>query len=666
MMRFKNAPLLFLCLGWAIQNPLFSQENWWMEEPIRLVQTNLRETDSDLDAAALAQQIEDFPANTVLFGMGGIRAHYQTDLEDHIKSETLPADRDLVAEMIREVHKRNMRFIGRFDFSRIDEPVYQKHPDWFILKPDGTPLKDHNGLHNTCINGGYYRDYIFQILTEALTNYELDGVFFNWFGNHKFTYSGDHVGVCQCDGCKKRYRERYGQELPLDYTEQYDRFMYDCSREVAGQISQLVGSLRPGCMMVTYMTEHVDATSSESDTYIWHSLPLWHYSASDNVNRVRNTDPRKMALNYVMPYVAMDWRYASTSPAGIQRRLYQAMAHGGCPAFVVLGTYDTQLDQTAVNAARPVFQWHKEHEDLYISQQNQGRVALIADPRNTESLSYRGFYRLLSELHIPFIVSEKAGEILADPLRFDLVIIPENAVYPELAGYINKGGKVLMAGTTRPAIELPPTVKLWEDAGNSYLHLEDHTLFPSLNQTEVLFLYQDFLELEAVDQPVVTLIPPSSFSPPEKVSRLTGRTLTPGLLLRDMGKGEAAYLPWDVGSLYYKYSNENHRLFMSDLIDHLLRGERQLITDAHPLVEMTLTRQAGKEQVLLHLVNLSGHTSTAFFPPIEMEDIKVQIKGAYTRAHSNVLNESLEISHSGGYTRFTVPGLGAYDVITLE
>ncbi len=93
-----------------------------------------------------------------------------------------------------------MRFIGRFDFSRIEESVYKKHPDWFILKPDGTALKDHNGLHNTCINGGYYREYIFKILTEALTNYELDGVFFNWFGNHKFTYSRDHVGVCQCRG----------------------------------------------------------------------------------------------------------------------------------------------------------------------------------------------------------------------------------------------------------------------------------------------------------------------------------------------------------------------------------------------------------------------------------------------------------------------------------
>ena len=106
----------------------------------------------------------------------------------------------------------------------------------------------------------------------------------------------------------------------------------------------------------------------------------------------------------------------------------------------------------------------------------------MADPHNTGSLSYRGFFRLLSELHIPFVVSEKASELLEAPGIFDLVIIPEKADYPELEGYIRSGGKVLIAGTTRPGVDLPATVKLWEDAGNSYLHIEDHTIFPSLEK----------------------------------------------------------------------------------------------------------------------------------------------------------------------------------------
>ena len=79
-----------LLIGMFICAPLFSPEDLWMEEPIRLVQTNLRETDSDLDPVALAEQIENFPANTVLFGMGGIRAHYQTRVDNHIISDYFP------------------------------------------------------------------------------------------------------------------------------------------------------------------------------------------------------------------------------------------------------------------------------------------------------------------------------------------------------------------------------------------------------------------------------------------------------------------------------------------------------------------------------------------------------------------------------------------------
>ncbi len=151
------------------------------------------------------------------------------------------------------------------------------------------------------------------------------------------------------------------------------------------------------------------------------------------------------------------------------------------------------------------------------------------------------------------------------------------------------------------------------------------------------------------------------------VSRLTERTHKPGLVIKELGAGQMAYIPWDVGSLYYKYSNENHRLFVSDLIDHLIRGDRQLRTDAHPLVEMTLTRQPGSDQLLLHLVNLSGHTSTAFFPPLAIwRKSVVEVKGEYKQVYSHVLDKSLDISYADGYTRFMVPRLGAYDAISIQ
>jgi len=56
-----------------------------MTEPFRLVQTNLHETDTALDPMRLDQQFADFPAKVVLFGVGGIAAHFPTSARGYIR-----------------------------------------------------------------------------------------------------------------------------------------------------------------------------------------------------------------------------------------------------------------------------------------------------------------------------------------------------------------------------------------------------------------------------------------------------------------------------------------------------------------------------------------------------------------------------------------------------
>jgi hypothetical protein len=42
---------------------------------------------------------------------------------------------------------------------------------------------------------------------------------------------------------------------------------------------------------------------SECNTAVGRPLPLWPYSASDNGNRARNSEPDKMLLNLCMSFV---------------------------------------------------------------------------------------------------------------------------------------------------------------------------------------------------------------------------------------------------------------------------------------------------------------------------------------------------------------------------
>src|SRR3954468_418629 len=160
--------------GSVASTACLSQEGWWMKEPVRWVQTNLRQTDAKLDAERLATQLADMRANVLLMGMGGIAAFYPTKVPFHYASPDLPPGTDLFGDVLNKLHARRIRVVGRFDFSKTSKAVFDAHPEWFFRKADGSPVI-YNGLYSTCINGGYYRDQAMKILAEGLENYDVDG-----------------------------------------------------------------------------------------------------------------------------------------------------------------------------------------------------------------------------------------------------------------------------------------------------------------------------------------------------------------------------------------------------------------------------------------------------------------------------------------------------------
>ena len=118
-----------------------------------------------------------------------------------------------MGEVVQLAHARGIRVVGRFDLSKTRKEVYDAHPEWFFRKANGEPVI-YNNLYSTCINGGYYRDQGMKILTEALERYDVDGLFFNMFGNQSVDYSNKYVGLCHCDSCTRKYRELYGNDIP--------------------------------------------------------------------------------------------------------------------------------------------------------------------------------------------------------------------------------------------------------------------------------------------------------------------------------------------------------------------------------------------------------------------------------------------------------------------
>lgn len=656
---------------------------WWMDEPVRFLQTNISEKDSTLDPASLVEQVADFPANTFLFNMGGIVAQYPTKVPFHYASPHLPAGRDLFGDIVTLAHARGIRVVGRFDLSKTQKAVFDAHPEWFFERVDGEPAV-YNGLYSACINGGYYREHALKILGEALDRYEVDGLFFNMFGNPSSDYSGKPMGPCHCAACQDRFHARFGRPLPTTTDDpDYAVFMADSAREVAKTIGDLIHQKRPGAAFLTYISTHTDGIMSESNTSMTRALPLWPYSASDNVNRARNSEPDKMAINLAMSFVDYPWRYVTVPPAEMRLRLYQNMAHGGPPAMAVVGTMD-QEDRSALAATRPIYQWHAAHEDLYVGQQSAARVLLL---RGSRQASYRGFFRLLSEQHIPFVVSDnlrwlddagRGGGSDGGGRTFDLVIAPDG-VPADVERYVRAGGRLLVAGVTPPPAPFHAgtvVAKRTQTQGAWRIHDRDRELLPSLKDTNLLFLDGEYVELKpaaADERPLLTLIPPAMFGPPEKVWVDKVETTVPGLIVASHGErgGRVAYVPWDVGGLYYRHSSQGHAGLMTDLIDHLLPRGRQLTSSAHPLVEITVMRQPAKGRTLVHLVNLSGHSDTAYFDPLPMRDISIDLASiglgaGLAPARAMVAEQRLPVTRTGDRGRFLLPTLGAYEVVVLD
>ena len=170
-----------------------------------------------------------------------------------------------------------------------------------------------------------------------------------------------------------------------------------------------------------------------------------------------------------------------------------------------------------------------------------------------------------------------------------------------------------------------------------------------------------FVESEGASP--LTFVPPSMFGPPEKVHVDMEDTAIPGLVLKDHGRGKVAWLPWDLGRLYYRHSQASHAGLFHDLIDLLLPAGRQVRTDAHPLVEITLMRR--RDTHLLHFINLSGHSQTGYFDPVPMSRIRVAVAGDFRSARAVRGGQDLAVTHQDGASEFTLPTLATYELVEL-
>lgn len=664
---------------------------WYNHTPLRFVQTNLSEKDANMDVDAYIQSLVDLNTTMVVFNVGGIRAMYPTNLPFHFRSPYLKGD--LVGEVIRKCHEKGIKFIARFDMSKVNESIAAKKPEWLYVGTDGKNV-NYNGEVHACINGGYQQEYVFEILKEAITTYPFDAIFFNMGGySASSDYSGVYHGICQCENCKKRFHDSTGLVLPVvadmnspSYLK-YRDFQATTTEELNQRVFKFIKALNPN---LVFQAQEGEIIRSESGTgYTWGRD--WNYHATENVKRVLDSYKDKTPNNTFNYLIGMDYRFTATSPNIGRIFMAEQMLNGATPGVYFMGRVENQYDRSSLPTVKEMFGFHKTNEKLFTNVQSLSKIGLIMGSQQ----EFRGIMKMLIEEHILFdlIQPSEVGSPDAphkleyyDALILGNVSDMDDNFISTIDNYVKNGGKLLATGfpgindkignpmnkIRLQSLGVSPDYEMFPKEQSTYLKVSDNDR-SVLGQEEfkdfdLIMMNSGFLKCKASGnaESYLRLLPDVMHGPPEKCY-FTDADITefPGIVANSFGNGKAVFIPWQIGSQYQWKGNIGQREVFLTSLKNLLKVESPLSTDASPLIEMTHIGNRNGAFEWIGMINHSGQIGDAFREPVPILNTPIRFKPVKQVKEIRLIRAGagIKFKENQGWVECVVPQVNDFEMV---
>ena len=669
-MKTKSLLTIVCLFCWYPVNAVRGEDQpapWWLK-PHRMIQTNLREIDATMDIDRYIRELKEFPVNVVKFNVGGIVANYPTDVKYHYRNPFMKGD--LTETVLRRLHAEGIRVIGRFDVSKINEKFAAEHPDWLYVSEAGKNV-NYNGQVHTCVSGGYQQEYMFAFLGEALDRYPLDGVFFNMSGYQRSDYSDNYHGICQCDNCRRLFKEYSGMDLPptQDNSPAYRKlveFTRTMSEKQTERVRAFFKAKRPDLMLY-----EVDVIRDES----WSPRGISTYHDTDKVKSSMLTMGRRQYNNTANHFIEIAYRHASVAPVLHARRVWEQLVNGAWLGFYCMGPLHRLEDRAGLDTLREIYRLHETNEAWLLDTKPAGEVGLVRRGQD----EYQGILQILCEGQVAFELTTLDPEYLN---RFPLVILPdaggldreEAAVMDD---YVKQGGKLLMTQQIPEGLTCLGDVKLVESRPaqkGAYIRIrpEDKTTLDMavLDDLDLVFLGGEFNVYQTGDEvkKLLRLIPADMFGPPEK-SYYRHVSDHPALLYRKHGKGEVACFTFDIGTHYAQQGHQGHAALLRGAIDKLLGLQRRAHVSAPPLVE--INQRAGQHDTFewISLYNHSGQRGNALHMPIPIDNIRISFWPRKPIRTVRLLQADQELTfttRNDGRIAILLPPLNHFEIVLFE
>jgi hypothetical protein len=604
----------------------------------------------------------------------------------------LPEGLDIVDEVMKACHKRNIRVIAYFNVLG-GEPMDQHHPDWILTNEKGEKSPGIVSLFSP-----YFNEFLLPLLEEFASNYKVDGVFFDYL----------RVDTPDDRYAKQKFVRDTGKPYPVSSeSPSWSDYIHWLLEEGKRLRLEAFNALHRG-------NPDVLTCVNWSYSYLQPEIP------PDNVGFLSlDIEPEDqvfetsfIAKNWVTldkPFDIMNtaflqwWGDWGVKPAEtMNQECAASMANGGRTWIGYQIRPEYFVENALMDEFRKTFKFVMEREDLCNGMVPVPDIAILNSSAglfthgttlhlyNEDLQSLRGAFKMLMESGLHFnILNEEV--LLKNIDQYNVVILPDQRyISGELANalrrFVQNGGSVIatvLTATQDNTFKSTKEYLLGDLFGikldglyiydHSYILLKDERL-----KADVLDMahqaYGECALIQATSAKVLAdlweplLMKDGQYihlsSPPGKY---TGH---PAITLNTYGKGKAVFLSNDIFYAYAHRSQWNLKNLFKNLL-MTIDPKRLIEMNAPGVVEVVLARKDKSTQV--HLVNhyrekaLGGAaTIVEHVLPVSDIDIKVRMGSAPASVTQQPEGIKLEWKFSDGYLSFRVPKLEIYSIVVIE
>jgi hypothetical protein len=419
---------------------------------------------------------------------------------------------------------------------------------------------------------------------------------------------------------------------------------------------------------------------------------LWHHHVNEMVSAHRSQRAGRPVLCHSVAFMDMPYRAASEQPEHLAQHLIQGMARGANLSTYIMGI-PGEIEYPSLGVAREINHFHRANNDVYRDLVPAAHIGLVRPDAlatstarfNESNAEFRGLYLSLQEEHLPFdVVAVEGIPDLASNggiKRYSVLILADvgalsPAAVKALDEFAAAGGRLVLTGRSG-----------FDDAGNAQLasmpatritaRTTDADALKSTYVTErkpedgrtyfapisPVFGAHYRVDAKKDAQGRMWFLPQAPYGPPEKCYGHASDG-TPGYYLDKSGR--TVLVPWTVGRSYHELGLSTSRDIVVAIVRDLIGKDEPVSADLAEHVELTLQRRG--DDILVHLINLSGARRKNYGPYIRTSGGTLRLSGAPTSATAKALvaGKACKTSREGNDLVITLPDLERFEVVHIQ